>query len=80
MNENVDETCQEEMEETPNVSLLSLDELGHELNSSTDRDVKEILVKQVNVVGLVIPFHTIKESLCCNRYCCSSIFDEPSTC
>ncbi|XP_061195254.1 toll-like receptor 2 [Saccostrea echinata] len=56
VNESLDEnyeTCHEELEETQDESLLSVDELGHELNSSIDRDVKEILANVASLVTLI---------------------------
>lgn len=51
------ETCHEDLEETPNASFVSVDELGNTPNASTDMDVKEVIVKEITVACLVIPVH-----------------------
>lgn len=50
-------TFHEDLEDTLNASFVFVDELYNTPNSSTDMNVKEVIVKGVTVACLVIPVH-----------------------
>lgn len=60
MDESLDEnyeTCNEEVEDTLDASIVSVDELGNTPNSFNDMNVKEVIVKEITVASLVISLH-----------------------